>query len=181
MSTSDRVKASWTVRRERYGPSGGNVGNLDAEGGRRHYLPGAHTHGHRNTYSRVGCRCVWCSEANRKYHRTLAGRRKMSVANGQGPLRHGHSGYSNHGCRCTDCRVAYYLKDVTADVILRAHGIGRDGNDFLMVARTPSPFINARRTALLMLGEILPEDFDDDTRITSAQLQYHPPQAWLET
>jgi hypothetical protein len=71
--------------------------------------------------------------------------------------------------------VAYYLKDVTADVILRAHGIGRDGNDFLMVARTPSPFINARRTALLMLGQILPEDFDDDTRITSAQLQHHPP------
>lgn len=29
-------------------------------------------------------------------------------------------------------------------------------------------------------SNLLPEDFDDDTRITSAQLQYHPPQAWVQ-
>ena len=30
-------------------------------------------------------------------------------------------------------------------------------------------------------GTLLPLDFDDDTRITSAQFQHHPPQAWVET
>lgn len=181
MTVSERVQASWAVRRQRYGPSGGNVGNVNATGGARHYGPGAHTHGHRNTYSRHHCRCMWCSEANRQYHHKLKGRRKMAVAEGQGPVRHGPSGYSNHGCRCTDCRVSYYLKDVTAVVILRAHGIARDGNGgFLMVARKSSPYINSRRTSLLMCGQLLPEDFDDDTRITSAQFQHHPPQAWVE-
>lgn len=31
-----------------------------------------------------------------------------------------------------------------------------------------------------MLGQLLPDDFDDDTRITEATLRYHPPRAWVD-
>jgi len=110
----------------------------------------------------------------------MANRRKMAVAVGQGPLRHGASGYANHGCRCVNCRVATYLKDPTAVSILRAHGIVRDGADFIMTQRVPSPFIRSRQAAVLMLGRLLPDDFDDDSRVFAAVLRYHAPQAWAD-
>jgi hypothetical protein len=172
-SVSERVRLAWVKRRELHGPSGGNHGQ-----GITKYKPGGRAHGHRNTYAEDGCRCVWCTEAHRYYARLLTGRRKMAVAAGQGPLRHGASGYANHGCRCVNCRVAYYLKDITASAILRQHGIVREGDEFIMVARTTSPFIASRRVDLLMRGQILPDDFDDDTRIAEAVLRYHPPRAW---
>ena len=179
LSVSERVRLAWVKRREVHGPSGGNRGH-HGRGRNAQYLPGGRTHGHRNTYGRDGCRCIWCSAAHRSYHQTLSGRRKMAVVAGLGPSRHGASGYANHGCRCTDCRVAYYLKDISAVVILRSYGIVRDGDGFIMVERTPSGYVQSRRTALLMRGQILPDDFDDDTRITEATLRYHPPRNMVD-
>lgn len=30
-----------------------------------------------------------------------------------------------------------------------------------------------------MLGQLLPDDFDDDTRVAEAILRNHPPRAWV--
>ena len=57
------------------------------------------------------------------------------------------------GCRCIVC--------VSAELV-RAHRRG-------LLAET-------MQTATTLL----PLDFDDDTRITSAQFQHHPPQAWVQ-
>lgn len=70
-----------------------------------------------------------------------------------GGCTHGTPGtYRRIGCRCIWCCEAY--------------------------ARIPNELSGFR---LRMLGKILPDDFDDDTRAAEAVLRYHPPRAWTAT
>lgn len=78
--------------------------------------------------------------------------------------------------------VAHYLKDPPrAKAILGAYGIACVDGVLVMSQRIPSKFIAMRQrtTATLLRGQILPDDFDDDTRIAEAVLRYHPPRAWV--
>ena len=55
------------------------------------------------------------------------------------------------GCRCIWCCEAY--------------------------ARVPN-MCDYTQNRLRLRGQILPDDFDDDTRIAEAVLRYRPPRAW---
>ena len=61
------------------------------------------------------------------------------------------STYHRTGCRCIWCCEAY--------------------------ARVPN-MCDYTQNRLRLRGQILPDDFDDDTRIAEAVLRYHPPRAW---
>lgn len=63
------------------------------------------------------------------------------------------STYRRVGCRCLWCCEAY--------------------------ARTPNE-CEYTSNRLRISGQLLPDDFDDDTRITEATLRYHPPRAWVD-
>jgi len=185
---SERVKAAWKVRREKHGPSGGNLGGERWHAAVRpgcgtlrlpQFLPGAHTHGDRNTYGRYGCRCIHCSDAHREHHRKLRGRRRANLAIGI-QITHGSSGYRNHYCRCEVCLVGHYLSKPSDNTnILATRGIMFIDGGFIMVRRARNIYIVSRQMASIR-GQILPADFDDDTRVAEATLRYHPPRAWVE-
>lgn len=63
------------------------------------------------------------------------------------------STYCRTGCRCVWCCEAY--------------------------ANTPNQY-EYSQFRLRLRGQILPDDFDDDTRITEAALRHHPPRAWVD-
>jgi hypothetical protein len=64
-----------------------------------------------------GCRCVVCKAAKRAYMRALrAHDRSLREWTPAGlvtplPIKHGISGYQNHGCRCQECRDAKAAAD----------------------------------------------------------------------
>jgi hypothetical protein len=87
--------------------------------------------------------------------------------------RHGPSG-GNHGQGLTQYRPG-----------VGTHGTSntyhRTGCRCLWCCEAYARRCNSTQNRLLLVGQILPDDFDDDTRIAEAVLRYHPPRAWMAT
>lgn len=64
-------------------------------------------HGTRSMYTKYGCRCADCQEANRIYVRDYFRKRVMAAAS-EGPKGlHGRRSTYICGCRCEECRKAH--------------------------------------------------------------------------
>lgn len=61
-------------------------------------------HGTPYAYSKRGCRCAACCEANRLYNKESRDRKANTP-----PPSHGVSGFVTYRCRCEVCRGAYSL------------------------------------------------------------------------
>lgn len=61
---------------------------------------------------------------------------------------------------------------------MAAYGIAFIDHDYIMVRKTPSKFIAARKMSIT--GQVLPPDFDDDTCLAEAVYRYHPPIHWVD-
>jgi hypothetical protein len=75
------------------------------------------THGRIATYM-VGCRCDECSAAKRAANALQRAARRACILP-PGDARHGVNGYSNYGCRCHTCTVAWRRKSQRIERRLR--------------------------------------------------------------
>lgn len=126
-------------------------------------------HGNYSTYTNHGCRCDLCYEVNRAYKRkrylqtSTAERRRLRTIRCKrtgGPCTHdvehgNYSTYSNHGCRCEPCRVAWnaYLKELrvrrsmrlTRGLVEVEHGTLRAYSHYQCRCRECRRFVSAYR------------------------------------
>lgn len=77
----------------------------------------ARTHGKIATYQ-DGCKCDECS-AVKAERNARQKRERHNTTLPDGDRRHGVNGYSNYGCRCAACTLAWRRKDRAARARLR--------------------------------------------------------------